>query len=562
MVRRLLLAAVIAAVLPAAPAEPPAAPLDAPAVFVEATAAAGLDFRHDHGGSGRKYTVETMGSGACFLDYDGDSWQDLYLVNGAPLPGSRREEAPRDRLFRNRGDGTFEDVTERAGVGDPGYGMGCSAADIDDDGDVDLYVTNFGPNVLYVNQGDGTFRDGTASSGLGDPLWGTSSAFADYDRDGDLDLYLCNYVDFRVEENKYCGDFQRGLRSYCHPDVYEAQPDRLFRNDGGGRFTDVTRAAGIVDAEGKGLGVVWTDYDRDGFVDLYVANDSTPNFLFRNRGDGTFQETTLIAGVGYSEDGQAEAGMGTDAGDVDNDGWPDLFVANLSRETNTLYRNNGDGTFTDRTFAAGLGPISLLFVGFGVDFLDYDLDGDQDLVVVNGHVLDDIQEYDDAITYAERNFLFENRGDGTFEEAGLRRGPDLARPNVGRGLAVADYDRDGDPDLLITTSNGPARLLRNDRRNGNHWLHLDLRDPSGRRAAIGARVTVVAGGRAQAGEVRSGSSYLSQNEFGLHFGLGRAERVDSIAVVWPDGRREVFPGPAPDAFHTLRQGTGRIGSGG
>lgn len=538
-----------AAPLPSEPARP--------ALFADVTRESGLGFQHRHGGSGRKYTVETMGAGGCFFDYDGDSWPDIYLVNGANLPGSRIVPDPVNRLYRNRGDGTFEDVTVHAGVGDTGYGMGCSSADVDNDGDLDLYVTNFGPNVLYSNNGDGTFRNVTSSSGLGDPMWGTSSAFADFDGDGDLDLYLCNYVDFTLENNKWCGDYRRGLKSYCHPDVYEGQPDRLFRNEGNGRFTDITRKAGLFRPGGKGLGVVWSDYDRDGRIDLYVANDSTPNFLFHNQGDGTFIETTLVAGVGYSEDGRAEAGMGTDFGDFDNDGFMDIFVANLSGETNTLYRNNGDGTFSNRTYEAGLGEISLLFLGFGVDFLDYDNDGDQDLLVVNGHVLDDIEEYNDAVTFAERNFLFRNQGKGRFLEVGREIGIDFGLPNVGRGLAVADYDRDGDLDLLITTSNGPPRLLRNDRLNRNHWIHLLLTRAGGNRWSVGTRVTVVAGSLKQVREVRAGSSYLSQNELGMHFGLGSFSRVDRIEVEWPGGEKETFLDLPVDQFITLRQGSSR-----
>jgi hypothetical protein len=493
-----------------------------------------------------------MGSGGCFFDYNGDSWPDIYLLNGAPLPGFDLDEIPRNHLYRNRGDGTFEDVTKKAGVGHTGYGMGCSSGDIDNDGDADLYVTNYGPNVLYINNGDGTFRDGTAAN-VGDSSWGTSSAFVDYDSDGDLDLYLVNYVDFTVETNKWCGDFRRGLKSYCHPDVYGSVPDRLFRNDGGGRFTDVTRKAGLYRPEGKGLGVVSSDYDRDGHIDLYVANDSTPNFLFRNNGDGTFKETTLIAGVGYSEDGRAEAGMGTDFGDIDNDGFMDLVVCNLSGETNTLYRNNGNGTFTNHTFPSGLGEISLLYLSFGVDFLDYDNDADQDIIVANGHVLDDIQEYNDAITYAERNFLFENRGGGRFHEVGSFRGEDFRRPNVARGLAAADFDRDGDLDLLISTSNGRPRLLRNENNNGNHWIHFTLIGTTANRSAVGARVEVTAGGQRQVQEVRTGSSYLSQGDLGVHFGLGSATRVDKVEVYWPGGQVEVLRGLEVDKFHTIRQ---------
>ncbi len=527
--------------------------------FVEVAASSGVDFRHDHGGSDRKYTVETMGAGGCFLDFDGDSWPDLYLVQGASLPGRKQETPLRNRLYRNRRDGTFVDVTDRAGVGDTGYGMGCSSGDIDNDGDVDLFVTNFGANVLYENRGDGTFRNVTDKAGVGDPLWGTSSAFADFDNDGDLDLYLCNYVDFTLATNRWCGDFRRGLKSYCHPDVYDGQPDRLYRNNGDGTFTDIARQAGVHRPGGKGLGVVWSDYDLDGFVDIYVANDSTPNFLFRNNGDGTFTETTLLAGVGYSEDGRAEAGMGTDFGDVDNDGDFDLVVTNLSGETNSLYRNNGEGTFDNVTFGSGLGEISFSYVGFGTGFLDYDNDGDLDLVVVNGHVMDDIEDYNDAVTYAEPDFLFDNRGDGTFREVSRQVGKDFRRPAVGRGLAVADFDRDGDLDLLITGSREPARLLRNDGVGAGHWVQVELQGTRANRSGVGARIVLEAGGDRQVREIRAGSSYLSQNQLGAHFGLGKTKRIDRIEVFWPGGGRDILLNLPADTFQKIRQGSSPAG---
>ncbi len=526
--------------------------VDAAPYFVDWSEPAGIRFRHLHGGSGRKYMVETMGSGACWFDADGDSWPDLYLPNGQPLPGHDGKGDFRSRLYRNRGDGTFEDITERAGVGTPGYAMGCAAADVDDDGDLDLFVSAFGPNRLYINQGNARFLEAGKAWGVDDPRWGMSAAFADYDGDGDLDLYVCNYVDFTIETHRYCGRRQPGFQAYCHPDEYSGVLDLLYRNDGG-RFTDVTRAAGIREAGGKGLGVVWGDYDNDGDVDLYVANDKTANFLYRNNGDGTFTETALLSGVGYGEDGQPQAGMGTDFGDYDGDGDLDLVVTNLDLETNNLYRNNGDGTFTDVAFTSGIGEGSYLRVGFGADFLDYDNDGDLDLFVVNGHILDNAHLYRDVLTYAQRNLFFENTGSNRFVDRTVELGPELRLEKVSRGLAVADYDRDGDLDLLVSRSNQEASLYRNQRGNENNWLAIDLRAARGNRFGVGARVEVEAGGRIRMEEVRAGSSYLSQGELRLHFGLGGQRRAEAVRVRWPSGQLQAVGPLEAGRAHLIRE---------
>ncbi|MEE9291364.1 MAG: CRTAC1 family protein [Acidobacteriota bacterium] len=534
------------------------------ASYIEVTREAGIDSLHRHGGTGRKYYVETVPPGACWLDYDGDDWWDLYVVQSGPLPGRPRPDGtPHSKLYRNLGDGTFEDVTKRAGVANAsGYGAGCTAGDYDNDGDSDLYVTNFGNSVLYQNAGDGTFEDVTKRAGVANGLYAASASWADYDLDGRLDLYVTNYVDFTMDDEKYCGDIRTGRRSYCHPDAYIGVPDALYHNEGNGVFKNVAPQAGIVDPNGKGLGVVWFDFDHDGDVDLYVANDATPNMLYRNEGNGRFVTITLLSGVCCSEDGRPESGMGTDSGDADGDGWPDLIVTNLSNEVNQIYRNlEGSGVFSIESYPSGLGEKSLLMTGWGVDLFDHDNDGDLDLIVTNGHPMDDIEEVSDILTHSMRPFLFENQGGGRFREIGQQAGDYFRAADVGRGLSTADFDNDGDRDLFFSPNNRRARLLRNDGGSGaGHWITVRLRGVRANRDAIGARVELTAGGRLQVQEVRSSSSYLSQNDMRLHFGLGAAKRVDRLTIHWPtpDHRVEKV-GPLPvDRFITIREGKGMI----
>jgi hypothetical protein len=508
--------------------------------FVDVTAQAALDFVHYNAATEEKYMVETMGSGAAFFDYDGDGLIDIYVLNGAPLPGSAKTAVPpADALYRNQGDGTFAEVAATAGVAHTGWGMGATAGDIDNDGDVDLYVTNFGPNVLYINNGDGTFSDRTASSGVAAGEWSTSAAFGDYDGNGFLDLYVCRYVDFSLENHKFCGNLGKNIKAYCHPDVYNVTPSILFRNNGDGTFTDVTQEAGVlVTADGKSLGVVWGDYDNDGDSDIYVANDSMRNFLFRNEGDGRFTDVTLLAGVGYSEDGQTQAGMGTDFADYDGDGWLDIIVTNLDFEYNALYHGGPGGVFTDRSFRAGVAEPSLNFVGFGTFFLDYDNDSWLDLFVANGHIIDNIHLFNSVSTYRERNFLFRNQGDGTFKEIGQELGEVFTRENVARGAATADYDRDGDEDVLVTRCGDSLLLLRNEVGNRSGWVSLRLVGRSSNRDAVGARVTVDLGDRRLFKEVKTASSYLSQGSLELVFGLGEAAGADRVEIRWPSGETQ------------------------
>jgi hypothetical protein len=524
----------------------PCAYAASPAAFVEVAEASGIQFVHIGGHTAEKYMIETLGSGVCFLDYDGDGLEDLYFVQSGTVPG-RQGPKVSDALYRNLGGGRFADVTAAAGIGEFGYGMGCAAGDIEGDGDVDLYVTNFGPNVLFRNNGDGTFTDVAQAAGVANPLWSASAAFADYDGDGDLDLYVANYVDFAMDNNKMCGDLPRRIRTYCHPDAYEGVPDALYRNQGDGTFRDVAAEAGLTQRYGKGLGVVWSDLDLDGDLDLYVANDSVPNALYRNEGSGHLLDVTLSSNTCCSEDGRPEAGMGVDAGDVDGDGRFDLIVTNLSGEPNELYRNLGGMTFEITTFPSGFGAVSLPFVGFGTNIFDFDNDGDQDIMVVNGHIIDNIALLNDASTYEQRPFLFENVGGGRVREVGREHGTYFNGVFVGRGLALADIDLDGDLDAAINNHDQRARLLRNEGGNALHWLRLRLQARTrGNRDGIGARAEVTAGGRRQVDEVRSGTSYGSENERALHFGLGDSISAERIDIRWPSGSRTRVEGVAAD----------------
>ena len=543
---------------PGAPAPGP----DTGPVFLEVrdvAADVGVVFRHVNGATGVKYMPETLGSGVCVFDADGDGLQDIYFVQSGALPGWRGE-SPRAALLRNRG-GRFEDVTQAAGVGAVGhYGMGCVAGDADGDGDRDLFVTGYGRNLYFRNRGDGTFDEVAAEAGVAGGLWTASAAFFDADADGDLDLYVTAYVDYDIKASLYCGENRPGYRTVCHPKNFDSQPDSYYRNRGDGHFDDAARAAGIDDRTGKGLGVVAGDIDDDGDDDVYVANDDTPNFLWRNRGDGTFEEIGEAAGVALSEDGIPQAGMGVDMADYDGDGRPDLFVTNLSEEMNELYRNEGNGFFSNATYSSGLGPPSLLTLAFGTFFFDADRDGDIDLFVGNGHIIDNIHLYSDTITFEQPPFLFRNRGDGRFDLPAAS--PALRAPYVIRGAVPFDFDDDGDLDLLLSQNDRPALLLRNDGPAPGHWLGIRLAGRPPNRDAIGASVRLEASGRRFLRQRRTASSYCSQADGRLHFGIGAATAVESITVRWPGrGGTEVFAAPEIDRYITLEQGTGRRVSG-
>ena len=505
--------------------------------FVDVTEEAGITFKHLNGASDRKFYLETMGSGATFLDYDNDGDLDLYIVNGAPLPGFETAAPPTNILYQNDGNGRFSDVTAVAGVGDTGYGMGCVAADYDNDGDTDLYVTNFGENLLYQNNRDGTFTDATAHAGVGNgEKWSSSCAFVDYDHDGDLDLYVVNYLDYDIAGDRDWLD-PRGRRIYSNPQVYAGISDTLYRNDGDGTFTDVTRQAGVYNKAGKGLGVTCGDYDNDGRIDIYVANDTTPNFLYRNSGDGRFVDIGPFAGAAYNEHGVAEGGMGVDFGDYNNDGSLDIFVTNFSNETNTLYHNTTDGALIDFTNIAGLGEVSFLKLAFGTKFFDANNDGLLDLFVANGHLY---PTESDALEYAQADQLFINTGEGTFIDVSKQSGEHFSIRRVGRGAAFGDYDNDGDTDIFVVNLNQEGVLLRNEGGNRQNWLTIKTVGVKSNRDGIGARVEVVTRSRAQIKEVQAGSSYLSGHDLRLIFGLGTETRAETVKITWPSGAEQTL----------------------
>jgi hypothetical protein len=533
--------------------------------FTDVTREAGIHFRHVNGASPDKHLVETMGSGGLFADFDNDGWLDIFLVDGGSLADPAVAKQARHRLYRNRGPSTslgaghatFEDVTARSGIGQGDYGMGACAGDVDNDGWIDLYVTSFGPNALYRNRGDGTFVDVTRTARVGTPLWSAGCAFADLDKDGDLDLFVVNYVDADRRRSPFCGNARLGTRFYCHPLNFKPLPGILYRNEGRGRFADVSADAGIAAHRANGLGVIVTDYDEDGWPDLFVANDSVPNFLFRNTGDGRFVESALGAGVAVATDGQARAGMGVDAGDYNGDGRPDLVITNLDFETHSLYRSLGDGLFAHATAESGIGPATLPFVGFGAAFLDVDSDGQLDLAIANGHIMDNAPLMRSGAVYAQRNLLFHNTGGRRFVEIGRDAGPGFALEKVGRGLAAGDIDNDGDLDLLVTNNGQSADLLRNDSDRANALLLRAIAAESGR-DAIGARIRVVTGTRVQIRDIRAGSSYLSQADLRQHFGLGTAASADRIEITWPTGKVEMVAGVAANQIVTIQEGRGVI----
>jgi hypothetical protein len=515
----------------------PASPTGAPARFVDITAQARITFVHNNGATPEKRMVEDFGSGVAWIDYDGDGFPDLFFVNGAP--------GASNALYHNNKDGTFTDVTRPAGVAGisganaKSFKTGVTVGDYDNDGRLDLFVTAYGPNILYKNNGNGTFTDVTAAAGLagGALEWSTSTGFFDYDRDGDLDLYVATYLDYKLTDNPYCGFQKPGYRTYCSPSIFDGVADRLYRNNGNGTFTDVSRAAGIANPAGKGLGVTFCDYDRDGDEDVYVANDQVRNFLYRNNGDGTFKDVAYGAGVGLSPDGKARAGMGVDCADFDGNGFPDLIVTNFEDELNGLFKNLGDGTFQDVAATTGL-QSSLLPLGFGAKFFDQDNDGDLDLFIVNGHVIDNVQLYRPTSSYAQRPLFYENIG-GRFADITPVAGAALQLKRVGRGLAVADMDNDGDLDLAISNQGQAPQLLRNQAAGAN-WLELRAQGKKSNRFGLGARIEITAGGKRQVGEVNTAASYLSGNDVRLHFGLGAAKVIERITILWPSGQTQTL----------------------
>lgn len=529
-----------------------------PVTFTDISQDAGIDFIHSNGKSGQYYFVETVASGGGFVDFDGDGDLDVYLLNGAAIPGYEPETPPTSGLFRNDGNNQFTDVTTSSGTANEGnYGLGLAVADYDNDGDDDLFVTNFGANVLYENDGAGHFLDVTQRAQLlvpYTPYFSTSATFFDYDRDGDLDLYVCGYVDFTFETNHRC--VRDGIQSYCDPDVYNGVPDLLYRNNGDRTFTDVSSEAGVASALGKGLGLVCGDYNGDGWPDVFVANDRVPDFLYRNNQDGTFTNVALMSGVAYGEDGSARAGMGADFGDYDNNGTMDLYVTNFSLEPNSLFRNNGNATFSEVTFGAGVGNPTLMYLAFGTGFLDYNNDGWLDLFAANGHVIDNIELFNQGVLYEETNQLFRNDGAGRFKDVSAQSGDAFNVRRVHRAAAFGDVDNDGDTDILVTSVNGPPELLVNQNGNDRNSLTVSLTGTRGNRNAIGARVALKAEGLSLTREVKSGYSYMAASDFRLHFGLGGAALVKELEVTWPDGGTQKINDIEANQIVTITEGAG------
>ncbi len=522
--------------------------------FVDATSSAGIQFQHNSGAFGGKFLPETMGSGCAFLDYDRDGWQDILLVNGMDWPGHKQRRSPL-RLYHNNGNGTFTDVTSRAGLDIEMYGMGVAVGDYDNDGFPDILITGVGQNRLFHNTGKGTFVDVTNASGLGKrQAFSTSALWFDYDRDGLLDLFVCNYVKWSPERDVFCS-LDGKHKSYCTPEAYRGETCWLFHNRGNGTFEDVTASSGIFDSSSKSLGVAMLDDDQDGWPDLLVANDTQPNKLYRNQRNGTFKDTAVEVELAFSSEGKARAGMGVDAGDFTNSGRSGVAITNFDNEMTGLYRPSGK-TYEDIAAQTGVGMASKNSLGFGCVFFDANLDGWLDLAVANGHIDETVRNIRGNVGYAQPPLLFLNDGAGKFRDVAADLGGGFERPKVGRGLAYGDFDRDGDLDLLLTTNNDAAYLYRNDQLAGNRSVRFRLVGTKSNRDGIGATVRIVSGGLSQSRMVKSGSSYLSQSELPITFGLEKHDRVERVVVSWPSGRTEDFTNLAAGRCYECTEGKG------
>ena len=524
--------------------------------FTDVTEQAGIAFKHISSPE-KRYIVESMSGGVALLDFDNDGFEDVYFVNSLTVDLVKSGGKTKSALYRNNGDGTFTDVAEKAGVADVGWGMGASVGDFNNDGFDDLYVTCVGSNHLYKNNGDGTFTDVTKSAGVDDSRWSSGSAFVDVDRDGNLDLFVANYIEFDFAHLPEFGKDRtcqyKGVSVQCGPRGLPGAGDSLFHNNGDGTFTDISEKAGVSDPHKYyGLGVMCSDFDDDGLVDIYVANDSTPNFLYHNNGDGTFKDVGFISGTAVNENGSEQGGMGVTMGDYDHDGKLDLFVTNFSDEYNTLYRAMGKGNFADVAYPAKVAGASLVYVGWGTGFFDFDNDGWLDVFLANGHV------YPQLPDYKQRNLLYKNNRDGTFTEVGAQTGVSSAEQRVGRGVAIGDLDNDGDLDIVINNLDGAPQILRDDGGNANNAIIVRTVGTKSNRDGIGARVKVVSGDLTQFNDVRSGGSYISQSDLRLHFGLEKRTKVDAVEVRWPSGAVETVTDVGVNSIVTIREGAGVV----
>jgi enediyne biosynthesis protein E4 len=536
--------------------------IDAPITvrYTDVRKAAGITFVQDSTQTDEKYYLETMGTGVAWIDYDQDGLMDLYFVQSAATDIYKPPHPLRSALYHNNGDGTFTDVTEKAGVGGEGhYGQGVAVGDFDNDGWPDLYVTGYGRAILYHNNHDGTFSNVTAKAGVaGEGGWSTSAGWFDYDKDGWLDLVVTNYIDWSPKNNLWCGERTPGYRSYCNPGNYKGQRTKLYHNNHDGTFTDVSDKSGVGLPESKGMGVVLADFDNDGWPDIAIANDTWPNFLFLNNHDGTFKDASLISGLAASEDGKYEAGMGIDAADVNGDGLLDVYITHLDLELNRLYLNNGDTTFTDDTYASGIGAKARMLSGVAAKFLDYDNDGWVDILQLNGAMLDNVTLYHSEISYKEPLVMFRNLGLGRFEMTSSQLGPDFIRPVPGRGLATADFDNDGDIDIAVNNRGDYPELLRNNGGNANHWLEVLLMGTKSNRDGTGAQLKLTSEGFAQVKQAEGGTSYMSASDPRIHFGLGKRSKIESLVITWPSGQVEKLASLPVDTIIAVKEGMGVV----
>ncbi|MCI0418171.1 MAG: CRTAC1 family protein [Acidobacteria bacterium] len=528
----------------------------APVRYVDVTATSGLRFLHRNSATPSKFLIETMTGGVALLDYDNDGWLDVFFVNGAKLKDNQTDADPLDkaapefwnRLFRNNHDGTFTDVTHKAGVQGKGYGMGAATGDYDNDGDTDLFVTSYGSSVLYRNNGNGAFSDVTADSKLAAEGWLTSAGFFDYDNDGDLDLFVCRYMQWNFASNIFCGNKGEDGRSYCHPDNFKPVSNLLFRNNGDGTFIDATRSSQIGESTGKSLGLAFADFNNDGCLDVSVANDSYQQFLFKNLGNGVFKEVGVLAGTGYTEDGKTFAGMGTDFADIDDDGFPDIVTTALSNESYAYFHNNGDESFTYATLVSNLGEITRLLAGWGMRIFDYDNDGGKDLFLANSHVMDNIERTQPHLRYLQKPLLLKRSGK-KFQDISSASGEVFQQVWASRGAAFGDLDNDGDIDIVVSNCNGPAYFIRNDGGSRNHWIGVELQGKKSNREGIGARVKLTLGsGKVQHSLATTTASYLSAIDRRVFFGLGTEMKVKEIEILWPSGLNQLVANPPIDQF--------------